>query len=96
MKISVNILKTLILKLETELLFYNENTKLITGDTEYFQNINISSMGKDDEILRQISKLRTIDIIANVCLISIYLIPIGIILKLLIAYKLIYLMKWMI
>lgn len=66
---------------------YNENTKLITGDTEYFQNINISSMGKDDEILRQISKLRTIDIIANVCLISIYLIPIGIILKLLIAYK---------
>ena len=70
-----------------ENLKYNQNTKLITGDTEYYQNLNISKMGKDDEILRQISKLRTIDIVANICLISIYLIPIGIILKLLIAYK---------
>lgn len=66
---------------------YNQNTKLITGDTEYYQNINISNMGKDDEILKQINKLRTIDIIANIFLISIYLIPIGIILKLLITYK---------
>ena len=64
---------------------YNQNTKLITGDTEYYQNINISNMGKDDEILKQINKLRTIDIIANIFLISIYLIPIGIILKLLIT-----------
>lgn len=70
-----------------ENLNYNQNTKLITGDTEYYQNLNISKMGKDDEILKQISKLRTIDIVANICLISIYLIPIGIILKLLIAYK---------
>lgn len=66
---------------------YDENTKLITGDTTYYQNSNISSMGKDDEILKQINKVRNINIIANICLISICLIPIGIILKLLIAYK---------
>lgn len=66
---------------------YNENTKLITGDTTYYQNNNISNMGKDDEILSQINKLRTIDILANLCLISIILIPIGILLKVLIAKK---------
>lgn len=66
---------------------YDENTKLITGDTTYYQNSNISNMGKGDEILKQISKVRNINILANICLISICLIPIGIILKLLIAYK---------
>ena len=66
---------------------YNENTKLITGDTTYYQNSNISNMGKGDEILKQISRVRNINILANICLISICLIPIGIILKLLIAYK---------
>ena len=66
---------------------YDENTKLITGDTTYYQNSNISNMGKGDEILKQISNVRNINILANICLISICLIPIGIILKLLIAYK---------
>lgn len=66
---------------------YNENTKLITGDTTYYQNSNISNMGKGDEILKQISKVRNINILANICLISTCLIPIGIIFKLLIAYK---------
>ncbi len=68
-------------------LSYNENEKLITGNTIYYQNVNISHMGKDDEILIQINKLRIIDIIANLSLISIFLIPIGILLKFLIANK---------
>lgn len=66
---------------------YDDNTKLITGDVKYYKNQNISSMGKDDELLKQINKLRTIDILANVCLFSIVLIPIGIILKILISQK---------
>lgn len=66
---------------------YNEDSKLITGETKHYQNINISNMGKDDIILNQINKLRKIDMIANICLITIYFIPIGIILKLLIAFK---------
>lgn len=66
---------------------YDDNTKLITGDVKYYKNQNISSMGKDDELLKQINKLRTIDILANVCLFSVVLIPIGIILKILISQK---------
>ena len=66
---------------------YDDNTKLITGDVKYYKNQNISSIGKDDELLKQINKLRTIDILANVCLFSIVLIPIGIILKILISQK---------
>ena len=66
---------------------YNQDTKLITGNTTYYQNSNISKMGKGDELLKQINKLRTIDILANVCLILIVLIPIGILLKILIAKK---------
>lgn len=64
---------------------YNQYTKLITGNTTYYQNSNISNMGKSDEILKQINKLRTIDIIANICLILVF--PIGLLLKLLIATK---------
>ena len=74
-------------KKSNEKLHYDNNSKLITGETKYFYNLNISDMGKNDEILKQINKLRIIDIIANTCLISVYLIPIGIILKLLIAFK---------
>lgn len=66
---------------------YDDSTKLITGDVKYYKNQNILSMGKDDELLKQINKLRTIDILANVCLFSIVLIPIGIILKILISQK---------
>lgn len=66
---------------------YNQDTKLITGNTTYYQNSNISNMGKGDEILKQINKLRTIDMLANVCLILIVLFPIGILLKILIAQK---------
>lgn len=66
---------------------YNQDTKLITGNTTYYQNNNISKMGKGDELLKQINKLRTIDILANVCLFLIVLIPIGILLKILIAKK---------
>lgn len=66
---------------------YNQDTKLITGNTTYYQNSNISKMGKGDELLKQINKLRTIDILANVCLILIVLFPIGILLKILIAKK---------
>lgn len=64
---------------------YDASTKLITGNTTYYQNSNITNMGKGDEILKQINKLRTIDILANICLIMIVLFPIGIILKILIA-----------
>lgn len=60
---------------------------MITGNTTYYQNNNISKMGKGDELLKQINKLRTIDILANVCLFLIVLIPIGILLKILIAKK---------
>lgn len=70
-----------------ENLRYNENTKLITDDVKYYKNQNVSSMGKDDELLKQINKLRTIDILANICLFSIAFIPIGIILKILISKK---------
>ncbi len=66
---------------------YNQDTKLITGNTTYYQNSNISKMGKGDELLKQINKLRTIDILANVCLILIVLFPIGILLKILIVKK---------
>ena len=66
---------------------YNQDTKLITGNTTYYQNSNISKMGKGDELLKQINKLRTIDILANVCLILIVLFPIGILLKILIEKK---------
>ena len=66
---------------------YNHYTKLITGNTTYYQNSNISNMGKGDEILKQINMLRIIDIIANICLVMIVLFPIGILLKLLIAQK---------
>lgn len=66
---------------------YNQDTKLITGNTTYYQNNNISNMGKGDEILKQINKLRTIDILANICFIMIVLFPIGILLKVLIAQK---------
>ncbi len=66
---------------------YDENTKLYTGDTTYYQNSNISNMGKGEEILKRISKVRKINMIANICLFSIYFMPIGIILKLLIAGK---------
>lgn len=66
---------------------YDNNTKLITGNTTYYQNSNIKNMGKGDEILKQINKLRIIDILANICLITIVLFPIGIILKILISTK---------
>ena len=66
---------------------YNQYTKLITGNTTYYQNSNVSNMGKGDEILKQINMLRIIDIIANICLVMIVLFPIGILLKLLIAQK---------
>lgn len=66
---------------------YNQDTKLITGRTTYYKNSNISNMGKGDELLKQISKIRTIDILANICLIMIVLFPIGIWLKILIARK---------
>ncbi len=66
---------------------YNHDTKLITGTTTYYQNSNINNMGKGDEILKAINKLRTIDIIANICLVMIVLFPIGIILKILISQK---------
>lgn len=66
---------------------YNQDTKLITGATTYYQNSNINNMGKGDEILKAINKLRTIDILANICLIMVVLFPIGIILKILIAQK---------
>ena len=66
---------------------YNQDTKLITGTTTYYQNSNINNMGKGDEILKAINKLRTIDILANICLIMIVLFPIGIILKILISQK---------
>lgn len=66
---------------------YNQDTKLITGATTYYQNSNINNMGKGDEILKAINKLRTIDILANICLIMILLFPIGIILKILISQK---------
>ena len=66
---------------------YNQDTKLITGSTTYYQNSNINNMGKGDEILKAINKLRTIDILANICLIIIVLFPIGIILKILISQK---------
>lgn len=74
-------------KNKDEKLNYNDNSRLITGETKYFYNFNVSDMGKNDEMLKQINKLRIIDIISNICLISVYLIPIGIILKLLIAFK---------
>lgn len=66
---------------------YDYNTKLITGATTYYQNINISNMGKDDEILNSINRLRNTNIIANICLLMIILFPIGILLKLLIYKK---------
>lgn len=44
-------------------------------------------MGKDDELLKQSNKLKTIDILGKVCLFSVVLIPIGIILKMLISQK---------
>lgn len=66
---------------------YNQDTKLITGATTYYQNSNINNMGKGDEILKAINKLRTIDILANICLIMVVLFPIGIILKILISQK---------
>ena len=37
---------------------YNQDTKLITGATTYYQNSNINNMGKGDEILKAINKLR--------------------------------------
>ena len=66
---------------------YNYDTKLITGETEVFENLNISEMSKDDEILKQINKTRCINIISNICLFSFYLIPVGILLKILIAKR---------
>lgn len=67
---------------------YDENTKLITGDTQYFQNtVNISASSKDDDILKRIRQIRTIDIIANVFLFSIIFMPLGILLKLAIMCK---------
>lgn len=66
---------------------YDQDTKLITGNITYYQNSNISKMGEGDELLKQINKVRTIDILANVCLILIVFFPIGILLKLLIAQK---------
>ena len=66
---------------------YNEYTKLITGNTTYYKNSNIYKMGKGDEILKQINKLRIIDILSNICLITIVLFPVGILLKILIAKK---------
>lgn len=66
---------------------WSETTKLITGETEYFENIDVKNMGKDDPILKEINKLRIINTIANISLISIYLCPVGILLKILIATK---------
>lgn len=74
---------------------YNQDPKLITGDTTYYQNININNMGKSDEILKAINKLRTIDIIANICLIMIVLFPIGIVLFLIgIILKILIYQNW--
>ena len=47
-----------------------------------------TNMGKGDEILKQINMLRTIDIIANICLVMIALFPVGILLKLLMHFQL--------
>lgn len=66
---------------------YNQDTKLITGNTTYYENNNILNMGKGDEILKQINKLRNIDLLANISLILIVLFPIGILLKILILKK---------
>ena len=72
-------------KNNNEKLNYDQNTKLITGETKYFNNTNISDVGDNDEIIKQIRKLRIIDTIANICLLSVFLIPVGIVLKLLIS-----------
>ncbi len=67
---------------------YDENTKLITGNTQYFQNtVNISASSKDDDILKRIRQIRTIDILANILIFSILFMPLGILLKLAIICK---------
>ena len=73
-------------KNNNEKLNYDQNTKLITGETKYFNNINISDVGDNDEIIKQIRKLRIIDILAKICLLSVFLIPVGIVLKLFMNY----------
>lgn len=67
--------------------FEEINPQLITGGTTYYRNEHISSMGKNDEILKQINKLRIIDLVANICLIVVVLFPIGFLLKFLIQTK---------
>ncbi len=75
---------------------YDNNTKLITGETTYFQNENIKQFNKEDDVLNQISILRRINFLSNILLFTILLayIPIfiftfigGIVLKVLIKTK---------
>ncbi len=76
---------------------YNSSPNLLTGETINYENTNIINLGKDDLILKNIRKLREINLMSNICIISFILFPIfppmllfliiGIILKLLLATK---------
>jgi len=48
-----------------------------------YKNANITNNSKDDDILIQINYLRTINTFANICIVSLFLLPIGILLKIL-------------
>ena len=71
----------------TQDISYDYNTKLITGNTTYYENTNLDKMGMNDKILAQINNVKNINIIANVCIVSLVFLSIGIFLKVLIAKK---------
>ena len=75
----------------------DSSSNLITGETINYENTNIKELGKDDEILQCIKKLRTINFFANIFLwttllafsvpVFLLLSLIGIILKVLLSTK---------
>lgn len=74
---------------------YDENTNLLMGETENFQNIPIEQLKKNDPILKGINKVVTLNRLANIILFATLLTPLypgfclalilGIILKIIIA-----------
>ena len=76
---------------------YDSSSNLLTGRTINYENTNIPNLGKDDLILKNIKKLRKINLISNIFIISFFIflifppmllfLIIGITLKILLATK---------